>query len=35
MFYLQAGHETNPVYYDKNIQRIMRNAVEWAAPVAK
>ena len=35
MFYLQAGHETNPVYYDKNIQRIMRNAVEWAAPAAK
>ena len=35
MFYLQAGHETNPVYYDKNIQQIMRNAVEWAAPAAK
>ena len=32
MFYFQAGHETNPVYYDKNVQQIMRNAVEWAAP---
>ncbi len=32
MFYLQAGHETDPVYYDKNVQLIMRNAVEWAAP---
>jgi len=34
-FYFQAGHETNPVYYDKNVQQIMRNAVEWAAPEAK
>jgi trehalose utilization protein len=32
VFYFQAGHETNPVYYDKNVQQIMRNAVEWAAP---
>jgi len=34
-FYLQAGHETNPVYYDENIRLIMRNAVEWAAPASK
>lgn len=32
MFYLQVGHETNPVYFDKNIRKIMANAVEWAAP---
>lgn len=32
VFYFQAGHETNPVYYDKNVQQIMRNAVQWAAP---
>lgn len=32
MFYFQAGHETNPVFYDKNVQHILRNAVEWAAP---
>ncbi len=32
-FYFQAGHETNPVFMDKNVQQIMRNAVEWAAPV--
>jgi trehalose utilization protein len=31
-FYLQAGHETNPVYFDENVRLIMRNAVEWAAP---
>jgi len=35
MFYFQGGHETNPVFYDKNVQQIMRNAVEWAAPEAK
>jgi len=34
-FYFQAGHETNPVYFDKNVQQIMRNAVEWAAPDTK
>jgi len=30
-FYFQAGHETNPIFYDKNVQQIMRNAVLWAA----
>lgn len=32
MFYLQAGHETNPIYLDANIRKIMANAVRWAAP---
>jgi trehalose utilization protein len=31
-FYFQAGHETNPVFFDENVQKIMANAVEWAAP---
>jgi len=31
-FYLQAGHETSPVYFDENIRKIMANAVKWAAP---
>ncbi|NLV44236.1 MAG: trehalose utilization protein [Candidatus Hydrogenedentes bacterium] len=31
-FYFQAGHETNPIFYDENVRLIMRNAVEWAAP---
>lgn len=35
LFYFQAGHETDPVYADKNVQQILRNAVEWAAPDAK
>ncbi|NLV41026.1 MAG: trehalose utilization protein [Candidatus Hydrogenedentes bacterium] len=34
-FYFQAGHETNPVYFDENVRQIMRNAVEWAAPAKK
>ena len=32
MFYFQAGHETNPVFADKNVRKIMANAVTWAAP---
>ncbi|MCP4644545.1 MAG: trehalose utilization protein ThuA [bacterium] len=34
-FYFQAGHETDPVYFDENVRLIMRNAVEWAAPDAE
>ncbi len=32
VFYFQAGHETNPVYFDANVRKIIANAVEWAAP---
>ena len=32
MFYFQAGHETNPVFMDENVRRIMANAVRWACP---
>ena len=32
MFYFQVGHESNPVYYDSNIRKILANAVKWAAP---
>lgn len=32
MFYFQAGHETNPVFMDENVKKIMINAVRWAAP---
>jgi trehalose utilization protein len=32
MFYFQAGHETDPVFMDANVRRIMANAVRWAAP---
>lgn len=30
-FYFQLGHETNPIYYDGEIRKIMANAVIWAA----
>ena len=30
MFYFQAGHETDPVFFDPNVRLIMANAVRWA-----
>jgi trehalose utilization protein len=32
VFYFQPSHETNPVFFDPNIRKIMSNAVEWATP---
>jgi trehalose utilization protein len=32
VFYFRPGHETFPTYYDKNVVRILENAVRWAAP---
>ena len=31
IFYFQPGHEEYPIYYDKNIQKVITNAVYWAA----
>ncbi|MBP3655202.1 MAG: ThuA domain-containing protein [Clostridia bacterium] len=33
IFYFQPGHETFPIFYDPNVQTIIRNAVAWAKPV--
>jgi trehalose utilization protein len=30
--YFSPGHETFPIYHDANVQRIIANAVAWAAP---
>lgn len=30
IFYFRPGHETYPTYYDKNVLRVIRNAVHWA-----
>lgn len=30
IFYFQPGHEEYPVYYQKEIQQIIKNAVYWA-----
>lgn len=32
IFYFQPGHESFPVYYNENVQTIIKNAVRWAAP---
>lgn len=30
IFYFQPGHETYPTYYNKEIQKVISNAVKWA-----
>jgi trehalose utilization protein len=35
VFYFQPGHETNLAYHNKDIQRIIINAVKWAAPTKR
>lgn len=35
IFYFQPGHETNPSYQNKNVQRVIQNAVRWACPAKK
>lgn len=32
IFYFQPGHETYPSYYDKQVQKIIKNAVTFCAP---
>ncbi len=32
VFYFQPGHEENPTYYIPEVQKIIKNAVRWAAP---
>lgn len=32
VFYFQPGHETNPIFYNEYVQKIIKNAVYWAAP---
>lgn len=30
VFYFRPGHEAYPTYYDKNVQKVLINAVHWA-----
>ena len=30
IFYFSPGHETYPIYHNKDVQRVLRNAVNWA-----
>ncbi|MBS2968714.1 ThuA domain-containing protein [Metabacillus sp. KIGAM252] len=32
VFYFRPGHETYPTYHNKDIQKVIGNAVLWAAP---
>jgi trehalose utilization protein len=32
IFYFRPGHETYPTYFDKNVRRVIANAVRWARP---
>jgi len=31
IFYFGPGHETYPIYHDSNVQKVLINAVHWAA----
>ena len=31
VFYFSPGHEVYPIYHDKNVRQVLRNAVKWAA----
>lgn len=33
IFYFSPGHETYPVYYQKEVQQVIANAVKWAVPL--
>lgn len=33
IFYFRPGHETYPTYYHQDVQKVIANAVKWAAPV--
>ncbi len=32
VFYFRPGHETYPTYYNKEVLKVISNAVKWAAP---
>ena len=34
IFYFRPGHETYPIYYQPDIQKVIKNAVLWVAPSA-
>ncbi|MFA7237288.1 MAG: ThuA domain-containing protein [Phycisphaeraceae bacterium] len=34
IFYFRPGHETFPIYYDKNVRKVLGNAVKYVAPCA-
>jgi trehalose utilization protein len=35
IFYFRPGHETYPTYHNKEIQQVIKNAVQWAKPTER
>ena len=33
VFYFRPGHETYPIYYQDDIMKVLKNGIDWAAPV--
>jgi len=33
IFYFRPGHETFPIYYQPEVQKVIYNAVKWATPI--
>lgn len=33
IFYFRPGHETFPIFHQEEVQKVITNAVKWAAPV--
>jgi trehalose utilization protein len=34
IFYFAPGHEVYPIYFNRDVQLVLRNAVHWAAPAS-
>jgi len=34
IFYFRPGHETFPIFYDKNVIRVLTNACRWPGPAS-
>ena len=32
IFYFRPGNESYPVYYNKDVQRVIKNSVHWVSP---
>ena len=32
IFYFSPGHESYPIYHDVHVQKVLANAIRWAAP---
>ncbi len=33
VFYFSPGHETDPIYHNSNVQKVISNAIRWVAPI--